>query len=148
MSITPSRMADDIREMDLEDVEDERMVEDILGQSSSTMSQRVYAQPLSPNSSFRHRSPSVAHAFPSPTYASSPALYDQSLFTNTDPFYVAVVQASQHHTPSTSFFAQAARPSHNSPFLKAASQPQPIHAMGMEVDTRSLLAGAPGMFDR
>ncbi|THH14876.1 hypothetical protein EW146_g5528 [Bondarzewia mesenterica] len=67
------------------------------------------------------------------------------LRTTTDPFYIAAVQATQQ--PSTSFFAQSVWPAHTSPFLsKTPAQPQPMHAM--EIDSRSVLVGAHGMFDR
>lgn len=70
----------------MDETEDERMVEDMLIQSSPTGG-RARTAPSEP-----------------------------SLFTSTDPFYIAQLQSTQHNSPSGSVFAQFGRPSQHSPF--------------------------------
>ena len=106
--------------------EDERMVEDLLlaSPASPTHPSASYSRappaPQSP-SAYRPRKTSLSihmipldhshqhHDLPTP---------NNSLFTSTDPFYLASLQSAHSHAPSGSVFAQAGRPSTHSPFLK------------------------------
>lgn len=107
--------------------EDERMVEDLLFSPTSPSSNSgsfSCAPPSSsvattPSSALRQRKASLSmnmlplehahHDLPSP---------NTSLFATTDPFYLASLQgAHTHASPSSSFFAQAGRPSTHSPFM-------------------------------
>ncbi|KAI0303070.1 hypothetical protein BC826DRAFT_965692 [Russula brevipes] len=78
--------------------------------------------------------------------ATTPAQSASSQFTNTDPFYLAAVQASSSSSSSPfapsapSFFAQAARPAPNSPFNLNISAQQGHHAL--EYESRTVLVGA------
>ncbi|KIJ70370.1 hypothetical protein HYDPIDRAFT_23482 [Hydnomerulius pinastri MD-312] len=107
---------------DLEEMDEERMVEDMITPDS----------PCSPNaylwSSYQgntHGSATKAPPTPTPTPAaisgmSSPIdSCSSSLFTSTDPFYL---QASQSAQQSHSFFGHAGRPSAHSPFVMGHCQ--------------------------
>lgn len=112
---------------DGDDFEDERMVEDLLMPSSPV------ATPQFANLAQQHHVPSST-AYGYPTYASTPsyspdharaASPSTSLFTSTDPFYMAQVQASQNFASPQSVFSQGGRPAQSSPFmLKHHPQPQ------------------------
>jgi len=96
--VTPRRNNDE-HEME----EDERMVEDLLI-PTSPMSSPMSAKPHTPA-----KQTSVS------AYPTSP---DTSLFTTTDPFYIAQLQAAQNYGVSPpSVFSQAAFPSQQSPFM-------------------------------
>ncbi|EJF63075.1 hypothetical protein DICSQDRAFT_56782 [Dichomitus squalens LYAD-421 SS1] len=108
--------------------EDERMVEDLLLASPASPSTSSAPFSRTPQSSVSGVSHSPAHR-PRKTSLSvhmipldhshhelpSP---NTSLFTTTDPFYLASLQNAHSHAPSSSVFAQAGRPSAHSPFLK------------------------------
>ncbi|KAI0643681.1 hypothetical protein C8Q79DRAFT_148798 [Trametes meyenii] len=106
--------------------EDERMVEDLLFSPTS---------PSSPSTSFSRAPPSASAASPAHTSAhrqrkASLSMHmiplehsyhelpspNTSLFATTDPFYLASLQGTHSHTPTSSVFAQAGRPSAHSPF--------------------------------
>ena len=105
--------------------EDERMVEELLIPSSPVISSPlnslyrpttpthfIPSSPLSP--SFQN-----GHAFPSTmTSPSQPHPDPSSVFTSTDPFYIAQLQASQSFNNSSpqSVFSQNGRISQGSPF--------------------------------
>jgi hypothetical protein len=77
-------------------------------------------------------------------YDATPVTSASSHFANTDPFYLAAVQASAPPSSFTSappsFFAQAARPAPNSPFNLTLSAQQGHHAL--ELESRTVLVGA------
>ncbi|TFY63543.1 hypothetical protein EVG20_g6277 [Dentipellis fragilis] len=136
---------EDGKQSELDDMEEEQMVEDLLVSPTAAVPQRPLSQPLSPPLSHSSRFPtSHAHTTPAtPHFIESPT--QTSLFATTDPFYIAASQAAASRSPASSFFAQHARPSFNSPFmLNASSQQQ--HGMAMDVEARPVLAG--GAFDR
>ncbi|KAJ7477130.1 hypothetical protein B0H11DRAFT_1633087, partial [Mycena galericulata] len=107
--LDPSRHSDPTSRRNSEDHfrdetdEDERMVEDLL----------IPTSPMSP------KQPTVAAGRSqqsSSTYPSSDPT--SSLFTTTDPFYMAQLQAAQNYGVSPpSVFSQAAFPSQQSPFV-------------------------------
>lgn len=97
---------EDVDEMD----EDEQMVEDLVTPSSP-----MSAGSSVSNFAFTQRRMSSSSASRSPA-ASTQNSYDASLFTTTDPFYMAQLQASQN-PQSNSAFAQSGRPAQHSPFL-------------------------------
>lgn len=117
----------DVDEMD----EDEQMVEELLTPSSPMSSSITTTTPnfISPHQQI----PFVARSPISPIHnnmyaESSPS----SLFTTTDPFYIAQLQASQNPQPSNSIFAQAGRPAQHSPFFQHSrrqSQHKFVHSM-------------------
>ncbi|KAI0775473.1 hypothetical protein BC629DRAFT_709793 [Irpex lacteus] len=78
---------------------------------------RMYAQaPASPSHFSRHsRQSSLSAPFSQMHYDIPPA--NNSVFTSTDPFYIAQMQAAQNAAPS--FFSQYSKTSQQSPFLKA-----------------------------
>jgi hypothetical protein len=117
----------DVDEMD----EDEQMVEELLTPSSPMSSSITTTTP-----NFVHPHQQISAAARSPVLPvhnimsteSSPA----SLFTTTDPFYIAQLQALQNPQPSNSMFAQAGRPAQHSPFFQHSrhqSQHKFIHSM-------------------
>ncbi|KAF7982306.1 hypothetical protein HWV62_29084 [Athelia sp. TMB] len=79
--------------------EDEAMVEDLVT-PSSPVPVPSYLQQVDPRA---------------PVYGESPSA---SMFTSTDPFYMAQLQALQNPQPANSVFAQAGRPAQHSPFLQ------------------------------
>ena len=101
------------------------MVEDLLLASPTSPSSpsasfsRASGATQTSSSAYRPRKTSLSmhmmplehahHDLPSP---------NTSLFTTTDPFYLASLQSAHSHAPSSSVFAQAGRPSAHSPFLK------------------------------
>lgn len=124
----------DVEEMD----EDERMVEDLLVPSSPISANATsshfpasqYPSPpsTSPPSAFSNHHMGRKYNTPPSSYPSNQHEYppmNTSLFTTTDPFYLAQLQASQK--PSSSYFAHAGRPSQQSPFVMA-HQSQPPHS--------------------
>lgn len=136
----------DYREMDM-DTEDERMVEHLL-EPSPTATQHL-TRPFPASMSLQRR-PSATFSPQSTSYEPSSYSQSSSLFTTTDPFYLATVQ--HLHQPATqSFFAQSARPAHNSPFLSKSSvssqSSRSVSAMSMDVDPRPVLVSpaGPGM---
>ncbi|KAJ6516284.1 hypothetical protein C8R45DRAFT_959599 [Mycena sanguinolenta] len=131
--MTPRRNADEHVVRD-EMEEDERMVEDLLI-PTSPMSSPMSAKPHTPQSQQT-----------SPTYPASP---ETSLFTTTDPFYIAQSQAAQHYGVSPpSVFSQAAFPSQQSPFfIHSNFQPRPAQNP-LSLDTHSLLMAATSSFNQ
>lgn len=135
------------------DLDDERVVEHLLLSSptSPQSAHRPFSQPMTPAPSHRpqHRT-SATFTSPSTPFEPSSHLQSSSLFTATDPFYLATVQHLHQH-PAPSFFAQSARPSHNSPFLHKSpvqsQSPISVHGMSMDVDSRPMLVSpaGPGM---
>ncbi|KAK7060111.1 hypothetical protein VNI00_000875 [Paramarasmius palmivorus] len=116
----PSRWNSEEAYRDLDDVEDERMVEDILIPSSPvTAGQTTTSSPFVPHQTSRQsRSRSRSGHMASPV---SPGFGTESpsIFTSTDPFYIAQLQALQNHNNSTpaSVFKQLGRPPQQSPFV-------------------------------
>ncbi|EIM85565.1 uncharacterized protein STEHIDRAFT_147919 [Stereum hirsutum FP-91666 SS1] len=147
-----SDSAMEFREEDME-MDDERMVENLLLSSptSPQSASRTFSQYMAPAPPHRpqHRT-SATFTSPSSPYEPSSHSQSSSLFTTTDPFYLATVQ-HQHQHAAPSFFAQAARPGHNSPFMpKPPVQTQSsisVHGMSMDVDSRPMLVSpaGPGM---
>ncbi|KAF8911917.1 hypothetical protein CPB85DRAFT_638896 [Mucidula mucida] len=112
---------------DSDDMEDERMVEDLL-------------VPSSPGGSKTRKSAS-----------------DSSLFTSTDPFYIAQLQAMQQNAPPQSVFTQFGRPSQHSPFQNAQQQQQQqcfqqprdsFASQSISIDTHSYLFATSAAFER
>ncbi|KAJ6567266.1 hypothetical protein DFH09DRAFT_832766, partial [Mycena vulgaris] len=107
--IDPSRHSESAPRRNTEDhfrdemEEDERMVEDLL----------IPTSPMSPKQQ-QHSGAGRAQQS-SPTYPASEAA--PSLFTTTDPFYMAQLQAAQNYVAPPSVFSQAAFPSQQSPFM-------------------------------
>ncbi|TFK43044.1 hypothetical protein BDQ12DRAFT_661782 [Crucibulum laeve] len=154
----PSRNAGD----DME--EDERMVEELLMPSSPMsnatpsnflFSQQIPPSPISPLTSYPY--PSSSSVAPSAYSAES----SQSLFTTTDPFYMAQLQASQNYSSPQSVFSQTGRPTQTSPFMKqqaaASTQSYPIshrdnhgymhsNAPPLSLDTHAMFARTGAAF--
>ncbi|KAF7354964.1 hypothetical protein MSAN_01411500 [Mycena sanguinolenta] len=132
--ITPRRNADEHVVRD-EMEEDERMVEDLL----------IPTSPMSSPMSAKSHTPATPQSQQtSPMYPASP---ETSLFTTTDPFYIAQSQAAQHFGVSPpSVFSQTAFPSQQSPFLIHSNfQPHPAQNP-LSLDTHSLLMAATSSF--
>ncbi|KAL0581204.1 hypothetical protein V5O48_000792 [Marasmius crinis-equi] len=133
----------------VDDVEDERMVEDILIPSSPT--------PAGPSSTFGHQPSFRTHRSHSRSTPISPPTSpsygtDSSIFTSTDPFYLAQLQAMQTHNASspTSVFSQLGRPSQQSPFV---NQGQKYDSFGyptssVSFETHNMLTATAGAFER
>ena len=94
---------------------DERMVEETLMPSSPVSP----PQPISPAHSQAHLS-SFLPLLVEPSSSSA------SVFTSTDPFYLAIMQQQQQQSASTSFYAKNGPTTQNSPFFarQAAAQHQ------------------------
>lgn len=113
---------------DSDELEDERMVEDLLV-------------------------PSSAGGNKSRKGASEP-----SLFTSTDPFYIAQLQSMQHNSPPQSVFTQFGRPSAHSPFQNAQHQQgfsclqqqsrDSFPSQSISIDTHSYLVATSAVFER
>ncbi|KAF9042590.1 hypothetical protein BDZ89DRAFT_1059812, partial [Hymenopellis radicata] len=110
---------------DSDEMEDERMVEDLL-------------VPSSPGGG-KTRKPAS----------------DSSLFTSTDPFYIAQLQAMQHNSSPQSVFTQFGRPSQHSPFQNASQQQQQqcfqqsrdsFASQSISIDTHSYLFATSAAF--
>jgi hypothetical protein len=114
-SVAVDQKWEDVDEMD----EDEQMVEDLVTPSSPMATSATV-----PNFSFAHHQQTSSS--PSP-YSESPT---SSLFTSTDPFYMAQLQTAQNPTPS--IFAQSGRLSQHSPFLRRHESP---HAYAHPIPT-------------
>ncbi|KIM83977.1 hypothetical protein PILCRDRAFT_421045 [Piloderma croceum F 1598] len=115
---------DDVDEMD----EDEQMVEDLVT-PSSPMSTSV------PNFTISHHQRSSSTSSHSGISQNSyPEPPSASLFTTTDPFYIAQLQAAQNPQQATSIFAQSGRPAQHSPFLQHSCH-QTQHTYGHAVTT-------------
>lgn len=99
-----------------DEMEDERMVEDLLIPSSPMLVNPTNSPfPSSHNSMMSPTTAQMNQASPGPCAAESPT----SLFASTDPFYVAQVIALQNGNSSPpSFFSQSGRPASHSPFLQ------------------------------
>ncbi|KAJ7122829.1 hypothetical protein C8R44DRAFT_621711 [Mycena epipterygia] len=138
--IDPSRHSEPAPRRNTEDhfrdemEEDERMVEDLL----------IPTSPMSPK---QQNSAAVRSHQTSPTYPSSET--SPSLFTTTDPFYMAQLQAAQNYGVSpSSVFSQAAFPSQQSPFMHSNFQRHNPSQNPLSLDTHSLLVAASSSFDR
>jgi hypothetical protein len=150
-----------------DEMEDEQTVEDLLNVYSPNQFQFVapqlrqaqqppkfrfptgqqhQQQPFPPSALLAPQPPPQTSSLGSPMlYDATPAQSASSQFTNTDPFYLAAVQASSSSSSSLvpsapSFFAQAARPAPNSPFNLNISAQQGHHAL--ECESRTVLVGA------
>ncbi|KAI1793033.1 hypothetical protein LXA43DRAFT_304579 [Ganoderma leucocontextum] len=127
-SVSSTRMRcsiDETQEADEMMDEDERMVEDLLTSPTSPSSPARTPQtsvssvhaPAS-SSAYRPRKTSLSvHMIPLDHSHYELPSPNTSLFATTDPFYLASLQNGLSHAPSTSVFAQAARPAAHSPFL-------------------------------
>ena len=124
-----------MRSSDIDDeMADEQSVEDLLNPHTQIQGQPGTPQRQQPT---RYRpSGQLPPSFGSPVYDNTS---QSSHFANTDPFYLASVQAAAI-PPPPSFFAQAARPAPNSPFNLGLSAQQAHHAL--EVEPRTVLVGA------
>jgi len=94
---------------------DERMVEETLMPSSPVSP----PQPISPAHSQAHLSSFLPLSV-------EPSSSSASVFTSTDPFYLAIMQQQQQQSASTSFYAKNGPITQNSPFFarQAAAQHQ------------------------
>ncbi|KAJ8086084.1 hypothetical protein AAF712_008305 [Marasmius tenuissimus] len=137
---------DAVREID--DVEDERMVEDILLPSSPVS---AGSSPFAHQPSFRtHRSQNRTNSVSTPM---SPSFgTDSSLFAATDPFYLAQIQAMQGHNASSpsSVFSQLGRPSQHSPFVNQGQKYEPFAYPGSSIslESHNMVATTSGSFER
>ncbi|KAG7096580.1 hypothetical protein E1B28_003999 [Marasmius oreades] len=121
---------------ELDDVEDERMVEDILVPSSpAPAGAPIFStQPLSRTS--RSHSSAIPLSPSSPTFVS-----DTSSFTSTDPFYLAQLQAMQTTASPSSVFTQLGRPSQQSPFVNQQQRFEPFgYSSSISLETRNMFA--------
>lgn len=131
---------------DMDDMEDERMVEDLLIPSS----------PVYPSSTSSYSQPNSKPQTKSPMgfSPSSPSLYSASespsTFTSTDPFYLAQLQSMQHNSTPTSVFSQLGHPAQQSPFMQ---QPQrqalgfaSPSVPGISVETRNIFMSTSSAF--
>lgn len=118
---------EDVDEMD----EDEQMVEDLVTPSSPMSTSATIS-----NFTFSHRksSSSSSHSPVAITQNSYTEPPSASLFTTTDPFYIAQLQAAQNPQPTTSIFAQSGRPAQHSPFLQHPCH-QTQHTYGHPMST-------------
>ncbi|KAH9921533.1 uncharacterized protein BXZ73DRAFT_51832 [Epithele typhae] len=102
--------------------EDERMVEDLLlaSPSSPAPAPPAFARPqLSSPPSYRQRKTSLSVTMIPLDHAHhEPSISNASIFTTTDPFYLASIQGTHSHPSPASVFSQAGRPASHSPFLK------------------------------
>ncbi|KAG7445943.1 uncharacterized protein BT62DRAFT_932282 [Guyanagaster necrorhizus] len=100
---------------DSDELEDERMVEDLL-------------LPEPPISVAHFAVPSQSrpqHKSQKSTGTGFTAISSESNFTTTDPFYMAQLQAMQYNSPPPSVFSQLGRPAQQSPFVQP-QQPYPL----------------------
>ncbi|THU78785.1 hypothetical protein K435DRAFT_699432 [Dendrothele bispora CBS 962.96] len=128
---------------DLDDMEDERMVEDLLIPSS----------PVCPSSmaSLNQTTAKPQNKGSMSFSPSSPQLNaESSTFASTDPFYLAQLQSMQQNTPPPSVFSQLGRPAQQSPFMQ---QPQRRENIGftspsttIAVDTHNLFMARSSAF--
>ncbi|KAF8876286.1 hypothetical protein CPB84DRAFT_1852991 [Gymnopilus junonius] len=130
---TVRKRANSISSTYMDDMEeDEKMVEDLLIPSSPTLSSVSGSQFGNPSASFSMTPhPHIdSNVYPSYENLSEPSPSPTtSLFTSTDPFYIAQLQASNSPIPqSQSVFAQNGRLTQNSPF--AVPQYHPFHSHG------------------
>ncbi|THH27722.1 hypothetical protein EUX98_g6465 [Antrodiella citrinella] len=120
------------REVYLEETdEDERMVEDLICPSSPITS---HISPSHPYPSYPLQSSAAANSPDGSRYGSSSSSHNMlgtqmeyspsttSTFATTDPFFLAQLQAAQRSS-APSFFANAGRPSAQSPFALAEQGP-------------------------
>lgn len=105
-------------EVTMDDDDDERMVEELIMPSSPI--------PASQSTSSTHSQAHLSSYFP---LSVEPSSSSASVFTSTDPFYLATMQQQQQQSASTSFFAQNGRLAQNSPFFarQVAKQHQHQH---------------------
>jgi len=168
---TPSYVpsAPPVRNCDVDDEMDDEQVEDLLNahtpnqlqsvtpphrQQQQQQSQKLRPPTVHQQQHHHHQhqqsfSPTLSPPpLGSPTmqmmYDATPVQSATSHFANTDPFYLAALQASSPSSSSSpfaptppSFFAQAARPAPNSPFNLAQ---QGHHTL--ELESRTVLVGA------
>ncbi|SJL01549.1 uncharacterized protein ARMOST_04871 [Armillaria ostoyae] len=114
MGQSSSRRQTDEVMRDSDELEDERMVEDLL-LPSSPISASHFAVPS--QSRPQHKSQKST---------GFSANSSESNFTTTDPFYMAQLQAMQYNSPPPSVFSQLGRPVQQSPFVQAQqSHPSP-----------------------
>lgn len=101
----------------MDDDDDERMVEELIMPSSPI--------PASQSTSLTHSQAHLSSYFP---LSVEPSSSSASVFTSTDPFYLATMQ-QQQQSASTSFFAHNGRLAQNSPFFarQVAKQHQHQH---------------------
>ncbi|OJA17933.1 hypothetical protein AZE42_03478 [Rhizopogon vesiculosus] len=105
---------------DVDEMDEERMVEDMIAPSS----------PHSPKSFIWGCTGLNAPPTPTSTpiaIVSSP-VEPQSLFTTTDPFYLQASQAPATSQPPSSLFGNAGHPSNHSPFVKSGWEGVPMQS--------------------
>ena len=138
---------DTVKEID--DFEDERMVEDILIPSSPVSS--VSSPAFTHQPSLRTHRPQNRNNPTSPPTSPSFAT-ESSMFTATDPFYLAQMQAMQAHNASSSpsIFSQLGRPSQHSPFVNQGQKYEPFAYSGssMSLDSHNIVAPTSVSFER
>jgi hypothetical protein len=162
-------------DIDDDEMEDEQAVEDLLLTAHTPNNSQFITPPHRHQYTPKFRQPTMGHPHhqqqqqqqqpfapalspqqppPTPLMLGSPGMYDAtpvqsapSQFANTDPFYLATVQASFSSSSSSpftptppSFFAQSARLAPNSPFNLNLSAQQGHHPL--ELESRTVLVGA------
>ncbi|KAJ3713863.1 hypothetical protein FB446DRAFT_757841 [Lentinula raphanica] len=138
----------------IDDVEDERMVEDILVPSSPASNgySASHSQPLAyPHSQKSHHkghySRTTSSFPPSPSFPSS--VSDSSSFTATDPFYLAQLQAMQNSS-APSALSQFGMPAQQSPFMQQQPRKEnfSFSAPSISLETHNILASTSAAFER
>ncbi|KAJ3734547.1 hypothetical protein DFJ43DRAFT_133577 [Lentinula guzmanii] len=141
----------------IDDVEDERMVEDILvpsspasaGFSSAPYAQQSMNAPSQKNHSRSHFNLTTS-SFPS-SPASPSSVSESSSFTSTDPFYLAQIQAMQSHNLSTpSALSQLGMPAQHSPFIQQQPRREnfSFSPSSISLDTHNIFAATSAAFER
>ncbi|TFK74388.1 hypothetical protein BDN72DRAFT_759802 [Pluteus cervinus] len=123
---TTSFRTTDERFHEKEEMDDERMVEDLLI-PSSPITPNATANPTSPHFAFPQTQNSTSIKQAPHTFVSMQQQQQtqESLFTTTDPFYIAQAQALQAYgTSPQSVFTQTGLPSQHSPFMAQQQQQQ------------------------
>ncbi|KAJ3751910.1 hypothetical protein EV360DRAFT_56150 [Lentinula raphanica] len=120
----------------IDDVEDERMVEDILVPSS----------PASNGYSASHSQPL---AYPHSQKSHHKGHYNSSSFTATDPFYLAQLQAMQNSS-APSALSQFGMPAQQSPFMQQQPRKEnfSFSAPSISLETHNILASTSAAFER
>ncbi|KAF9448464.1 hypothetical protein P691DRAFT_669371 [Macrolepiota fuliginosa MF-IS2] len=120
--------------------DDERMVEELLMPSSpvATPSNPQFQYSSAPQQSMSPAPNHLSSYFPVSAESSAP----QSVFTSTDPFYLAAMQQQQQQQQSASFFAQNGRLAQNSPFFVRQPPQHRENHHPLTIDTHSIFASA------
>ncbi|KAF9268319.1 hypothetical protein L218DRAFT_995049 [Marasmius fiardii PR-910] len=130
---------------ELDDVEDERMVEDILLPSSPVSAGVSSTFPTRPRGTSRSQSRNIPKSPSSPSFSPETS----SIFTSTDPFYLAQLQAMQTAPSSSSVFSQLGRPSQQSPFVNQQQRYESFpYGSTISLETRNMFAATSVAVER